>query len=383
MFQRLGGLRTLLMFSTAMLFIISAEFLFSDTLPEDTDIWILAGQSNMYPGLAITNPPPQVGTPSPRIMAFSPEKGWSVAVPSQLGPGFIFANHIIEATTRSMGLIFCAQGNTSIRDWNPETAGSLYHKMMDQIRAAGVSPRGILWFQGENDASLGWVKGYEESLLCLVDSIRKDTNTPQLPFLYVQLTRFYSGGAIPESWETIREIQRRAMHQRSNMFMVSAMDVPLSDQVHISAEGQHRWARRLAEVALSEVYHVPGYGRSITLGAIQVLNGNSATPSIKVHFEGICGRLKAEGRPADFELRTDTPTPLAPTIFRTDFDPDDPAGILLRVANPMNQPAKLIYGSGAHPFCNIVDERDMLIPAFGPIDIPIGAETPESAAASK
>lgn len=284
----------------------------------------------------------------------------------------MYAKQIVDNTTRSIGLIFYAVGNTSIRDWNPQIKDdeSLYKTMMRRIHAGGGNLRGILWFQGENDASMAWEATYEQALLGLVDAIRLDTGRPELPFLCVQLSRFYSMGAFPQSWEVIRDAPRRAALQRTNIFMVSALDVLLTDQVHISAESQQRWARRLVEVALSEVYHQPGHGKAIGLESIKVVNRQSTMPSIRLHFSGVSGRLMAEGRLADFELRTENPTPLSPVIFRTDFDPEDPAGLILRVANPLTQPAKLVYGSGAHPYCNIVDEKDMAVPAFGPIDLP-------------
>ena len=37
----------------------------------------------------------------------------------------------------------------------------------------------------------------------------------------------------------------------------------------------------------------------------------------------------------------------------------------------MEENTKLIYGGGQNPYINIVDDRDMPIPAFGPIDVPI------------
>ena len=99
----------------------------------------------------------------------------------------------------------------------------------------------------------------------------------------------------------------------------------------------------------------------------------SLKPTIKLRFGGVSGRLKAEGRPAEFELRLSSPPAMtSPITFRTDFDPDDPAGLILRVGNPIMEPLRLVYGGGLNPLMNIVDERDMAVPAFGPIPIPFG-----------
>jgi hypothetical protein len=180
----------------------------------------------------------------------------------------------------------------------------------------------------------------------------------------------------PESWEAVREVQRKAAVERKNMHMVPAIDVLNSDLVHLDAEGQPRWARRLAEAALSEVYHRPAHGRPIRLESIKIVGRETPEPAIHLHFSGVSGRLKCEGRPADFELRLANETPQSPSIYRTEFDPEDPAGLILHVINPLTPPAKLVYGAGSHPYCNITDEKDMGVPAFGPIDIGIIAVLP-------
>ena len=122
-------------------------------------------------------------------------------------------------------------------------------------------------------------------------------------------------------------------------------------------------------MALSKVYHQGGHGQPIDLAAVK-LDWENGWPFFRLHFSAVSGRLKACGRPADFELRSDPPAPTAPMIYRTDFDPHDPAGLILRAGGPTNRPMQLIYGAGLHPYLNIVDEKDMALPAFGPIQVP-------------
>jgi sialate O-acetylesterase len=58
--------------------------------------------------------------------------------------------------------------------------------------------------------------------------------------------------------------------------------------------------------------------------------------------------------------------------YQTEFDPQDPKAVLLRYCGPLPDQFKpvLYYGSGLNPYCNIVDEKDMAIPAFGPVAVP-------------
>ena len=59
-------------------------------------------------------------------------------------------------------------------------------------------------------------------------------------------------------------------------------------------------------------------------------------------------------------------------LYRVDFDPTDPAAVLLGIYTAFRPQDhdKIIYGPGRDPYVNIVDERDMPVPAFGPLDLP-------------
>ena len=110
---------------------------------------------------------------------------------------------------------------------------------------------------------------------------------------------------------------------------------------------------------------------------------------IRVRFNGINGLLLFKGRPSGFQLRfpginindvdNNWGTGLYPAIYRIDFDPDDSSSVLLYASywNPSqtddwlkDQKGYLVYGAGLNPYCNIVDEKDIPIPAFGPMEIP-------------
>ena len=58
-------------------------------------------------------------------------------------------------------------------------------------------------------------------------------------------------------------------------------------------------------------------------------------------------------------------------IYRVDFDPTDPAVVLLRSTGGIDSHADthLVYGGGTNPTCNIVDDKDIPLPAFGPLKV--------------
>jgi len=288
-----------------------------------------------------------------------------------------------------------------MEQWDPalknQRMESLYGAMIERIEMVGGRIRGLIWYQGESDAlTAGAEEKYEARFLNLIDSFRKDIGIPDLPIIYVQTGRFvhpYESRA--HGWEAIRDIQRRVASQRKHLYMVSAIDLTLEDAIHLGFEGYQRLGPRLAEIALSQVYRLSGHATPIALDNIEVFALDSRRPMIRVRLRGVNGRLTAAGRPTGFELRAARPPedptrfyPKPPTadvpthvIYRVDFDPRDPSAVILGVfdnspillgkPHSLSEPVSLIYGGGLNPYVNIVDEKDIPIPAFGPVDVPV------------
>jgi sialate O-acetylesterase len=298
------------------------------------------------------------------------------------GPGMFFAKHLMQYLNRPILLVPCAFGGLPIEKWDPalmdQGGESLYGSMIERIRMAGGKLRGVLWYQGESDAlDSRRAEQYEKAFLHFIDAMRKDTGMEGLPFIYVQLASFaiYESNDQPvKSIEVVREAQRRAAPQRDNVFMTSAIDLPLYDHAHLSYEGQKRLGHRMAEIALSKVYHQTDHAQPIDVVSIEIVtldSSESAYPSIRqglrVRFNGVHGCLQAVGRPSGFELRNGTSTTLPPpVIYRIDLDT---RSCLLHLNRPLSEPAVLYYGAGLTTYANICDDLDSPLPAFGPLDV--------------
>lgn len=261
-------------------------------------------------------------------------------------------------------------------NWDParkaEGTASHYGVILDRVRAVGGKIKGVLWYQGESEWSLA--DGYQAKLLGLIDALRQDTGIADLPFIYVQIGRLVTTDASAAAgWEKVREVQRQVAGMRPNVFVVPASDLPMTDHIHVSAAGQERLGKRLAEVALTHVYGKSGFGAPIALDSVGAVNQPNQQATIHVRFKGVTGHLSAPGRPGFFEIRGVKPTPIPTVVYRVDFDPQDPAALNLRVAAPIPEGAQLVCGPGLDPYMNIVDERDMAVPAFGPVPIPVAA----------
>ena len=150
------------------------------------------------------------------------------------------------------------------------------------------------------------------------------------------------------------------------------------DPIHVSYEGQARLGRRLAEIVCSMVYKMPGHGKPIDVVSAEVLQPQNERPMIRLRFRGVTGRLRAAGRATGFELRQKPGSDVMRMVYRVDFDPKDPSALIVGVWRPFKQEQdRLIYGAGVNPYVNIVDDKDIPVPAFGPIDLEIPRSRPQ------
>jgi len=175
------------------------------------------------------------------------------------------------------------------------------------------------------------------------------------------------------AWEKVREAQRQAARKHKNVYLVSAIDLLTDDPIHTSYEGQARLGKRIAEIVCGTVYKLPGHGKPIDVLSTEVLQPQNERPMIRVRFRGVTGRLRAIGRATGFELRQTTPKSDAMRmVYRVDFDPKDPSALIVGVWRPFkSEQDQLIYGPGTNPYVNIVDDKDIPVPAFGPIELKI------------
>jgi sialate O-acetylesterase len=379
----------------------------------DADIWILGGQSNMQGvGIIGTLEPPVANVmvydlggewipavaPTHRLfnsrapifkqLLFKSdnsltEENWPQRVEQNrlkpwggIGPDLSFAQSVAQATGRHVGLVPCAFGGTTMAQWDPagrdQGAASLYGNMLERIRAVGGNLKGLLWYQGESDAmSDATAADYERAFLNFVDSLRRDTGRPDLPVIFVQIARYcLENRAQDASWGKVQDTQRRLPGQRANLWVVPAVDLPLDDLIHISASGQARLGRRMAELALTHVYQLPRHGHAIDYASHEVLPAKDFLHHcLRVKFSGVTGRLQANGRPTGFYLTSDDPKLDGPMVYKVEFDPLDPAAVLVWYSKEIKAPVKLSYATGLDRYANINDSLDMAVPAFGPVVI--------------
>ncbi|AFL84725.1 protein of unknown function (DUF303) [Belliella baltica DSM 15883] len=105
----------------------------------------------------------------------------------------------------------------------------LYNAMISPLQKFKI--KGILWYQGESN--VGAAEIYEKQFSSLIKGWREEWNTPNLPFLYVQLSNFMevTSETQESGWADMREIQRKSL-KIPQTGMAITIDVGEANDIH-------------------------------------------------------------------------------------------------------------------------------------------------------
>jgi len=360
------------------------------------DVWILAGQSNMVGSGALLA---QAAKSNPNVRAFYMHDQWGVArdpihnVADSMdpvhngradgrcsvrrgrpgligaGPGVAFGQEMFRCTRIPQGLIACAQSATSLSGWDPalkhKGGHSLYGAMFRRFAKNGGRVAGLVWYQGCAEASPERAPLYTPSMCRFLETLRRDFRCPRLPVVMAQIARVCgSTDARARFWNSVQDQQRRLPEKMRGLSVVPAIDLEIEDGIHLAGRSSNRLGVRLAQ-AMCVLRGVRGAGLPpIELGAIQYgPDPVRGMLNVTVAFRNVTGKLRAQDIPQGFSIRQiETGNEL---LFRTRLCGQS---AILNTALAPNSLARLYYGYGAMPFCNITDQADRSLPMFGPIE---------------
>lgn len=353
------------------------------------DLWVLAGQSNME-GVGNLEDTP---LPSAMVNSFDmtdtwvtaedplhrlpdaldsfhwrrhPEKKnerltgealekWIAARKKGAGVGLPFALEMVRRTGVPIGLVPCAHGGTSMDQWSPalkdQGGASLYGGMIRRIKAVGGRVAGVLWYQGESDASEKAAPLFKQKFIDLIKATRADTGLANLPYYYVQIGR-YVNGADPAPWNAVQQAQLEVETEVANVGMTSCIDCELDDGIHVGTDSFRLLAARMATLVEGKAKRGP---RPVSA----TVDGNT----IVVKFDQVNGHLTHRGRLAGFTIHDAEGKP-APVIFRARISAKQQNAIELLFGGKLPEGAKLWYGYGRDPYVNLDDSRGMGCPVF-------------------
>lgn len=122
---------------------------------------------------------------------------------------------------------------TALGPGDPKTPGALYQTMVTEIE--GYAARGVLWYQGEQDADHG--EKYAQMFSILLDSwrrawLKRNPGQTQLPFFTVQLAPFGTWkNSTGDAFPVVRD-QQAVCRRMKDVYMISSSDVGNVFDVH-------------------------------------------------------------------------------------------------------------------------------------------------------
>jgi hypothetical protein len=213
---------------------------------------------------------PDDTVPHPRIFTVIPDKRWAVAKePLQLyqpaltglGPGMAFARTLIERLDDKIciGLIPCAIGGSSTADWLSDSVYNgvrLKSNLADKLKWAMNygTVKGIIWHQGESDATAEKLSLYRVNTEALFEYFRSLAGDPELPIVAGELGIFPGVEKNRLEYLQINDILSAIAEGDPNTILVRSFGTtPRADNVHFDGPSQRAMGKRYALAWLSLV----------------------------------------------------------------------------------------------------------------------------------
>ena len=161
--------------------------------------------------------------------------------------GASFADSYAKTFNRKVGLIPCADGGTSIKEWQP--GGFLFENAMFQVKYAMKTSnlKGVLWHQGEQDCvSDELYSDYPKLFENFITALKKEIGIEDLPFIAGELSYTLA------SWISFdgRQVEfnkrlPKLLENHKNTAVVSSCDLTMkSDMLHFDSKSLREFGVR-------------------------------------------------------------------------------------------------------------------------------------------
>lgn len=232
----------------------------ASTLPpaegKDMDLYLLIGQSNMA-GRGVLTDANRVN--ADRIFKLDAHGKWQPAEEpihfDKKGAGAGLAASFARAVAdrdkdAKIGLIPCAVGGTRIDRW--VEGGDLWSNAVARTRIALQSGRlkGILWHQGESDATLRRAPKWGAKFESMIKSLRREFG--EVPFVAGELGKYLEDHRTKKGdrllWQEINS-QLHGLEGKISGYRVVSADglLPKRDKLHFNTESLRIFGKRYAE----------------------------------------------------------------------------------------------------------------------------------------
>lgn len=151
-----------------------------------------------------------------------------------------------------VGLIPCAEGNTSLDQW--AEGGLLYDHAVYQCRLAMRTSNiaGVLWHQGEADCGEDRYGHYAEKFTKIMGALRRDLNLEDVPFLLGALGGYFATSCHEQLRKRYQDINRQLKQiseTEPKTGYVSAEELESNpDELHFNAKSLREFGLRYYQV---------------------------------------------------------------------------------------------------------------------------------------
>lgn len=176
---------------------------------------------------------------------------------SGIGPAASFAACLRRENPDTwVGLIPCADGGSTIDEWQKGEA-LFDHAVFQAKLAQRISNiKGILWHQGESDTNPIRVKVYKEKLAKMFCDLREELDLKETPLYIGALGDFLADCPINPNfvnYTKINDILLEYANENENTYFVTAKGLTANpDLLHFDAQSQRMFGIRYATAALNK-----------------------------------------------------------------------------------------------------------------------------------
>lgn len=155
---------------------------------------------------------------------------------SGVGLGASFADKLANSTGKTIGLIPCADGGTSIKQWQPGGEIFDYTVMVARFAMRTSNLVGIIWHQGESDCKNYNPQEYRELFLNTMRAFRRELGE-DLPIVIGEICENITKGWAPgESAKEMNALLHTLSDELGNCAIVSAEGLSLrADRLHFNS----------------------------------------------------------------------------------------------------------------------------------------------------
>ncbi len=228
--------------------------------PDSLYIFFMAGQSNMA-GRGFVKPLDTI--PNKRILTIDETNNWIYAKeplhfyePSLAGLdcGMSFARKLLDSIPDgiSIAMIPCAVGGSSIEQWlNNEAFRGV--TLLDNFKSKVAFAKkygeikGILWHQGEANATTKLIPTYSQKLDSLIKIFRITVENGSLPILIGELGHYAEPKERQARWDSINSIIHDIGKMRNIVVIETNGFKDKGDKVHFDSESQRKLGERFAK----------------------------------------------------------------------------------------------------------------------------------------